>query len=152
MNRLRRLQMLSGQQRWWLLQAMVLLPMNALAFGALGLKRWQRVLAWLASVFQTAPSDAGLTQAKQVAATVELAARRGFFKANCLQRSLTLWWLLRWLRIPTELRFGVNQDEIHVWVEHYGEVINDKYNIASYYAITYVEPLAPDKISHLEAL
>nr|MDQ3012458.1 lasso peptide biosynthesis protein [Acidobacteriota bacterium] len=95
LNHFCKLQMLSGQQLRWLVQAIFLLPINALAFGLLGLKDWQRVLVWLASAFRTSPGNAGLAGAKQVTAIVELAARSGFFKANCLQRSLTLWWMLK---------------------------------------------------------
>ncbi|MEO6723811.1 MAG: lasso peptide biosynthesis B2 protein [Blastocatellia bacterium] len=138
MSRLRKLQLLSGQQRWWLVQAIFLLPINAVAFGLLGLKDWQRVLVWLASAFRTSHGNAGLAQANRVAGMVELAARCGFLKANCLQRSLTLWWMLKRLGLHGELKIGVRlnqqQCEAHAWVEYLGCVLNDSTDVSERFA------------------
>lgn len=64
-----------------------------------------------------------------VARWVDVAARRGVFRSNCLHRSLTLWWLLRRRGLENELRIGVrkgsDQMEAHAWVEYAGEVLND---------------------------
>ncbi|MDX2161780.1 MAG: lasso peptide biosynthesis B2 protein [bacterium] len=71
------------------------------------------------------------------------------FGFNCLRRSLVLWWFLRWRNLESVLRFGVNRDTAHVWVEYQGEVVNDVPDIAARYAITYTEPLAPDTITRM---
>lgn len=70
--------------------------------------------------------------------------------APCLRRSLLLWWLLRWRRIPTSLVIGVNPAGGHAWVEHHGQVINDRPDVATCYAIVYSERLSPEGISILQ--
>lgn len=61
---------------------------------------------------------------------VNAAADRGPVKANCLPRSLTIWWLLRRRGLECELRLGVKpRDEAiqaHAWVEFEGRVLNDE--------------------------
>ena len=63
-------------------------------------------------------------------ASLEAAASRHlFFRPNCLERSLVLWWLLGRRRIPAKLRIGVKKEggsfEAHAWVESGGVVWND---------------------------
>lgn len=137
--------MLSGTERWWLVQAVALLPLNALAFRALGLRRWQRILTGLMWASNVGGSSAGaasfaanLAQANRLAGIVELAARRGFFNANCLQRSLTLWWLLKREGLHGDLKIGVRlqqqQCEAHAWVEYQGCVLNDSTDVGKRFA------------------
>jgi hypothetical protein len=68
---------------------------------------------------------------------VGIAARRGWLRANCLQRSLTLWWLLTRRSIPAEVFVGVRnvsgQLEAHAWLEVRGEVINDHADVRTHY-------------------
>jgi hypothetical protein len=138
MNRLRKLQMLSRQERWWLVQATFLLPINALAVGWLGVNCWQRVLARMASPERAVRADFSLAQARLITGMVELAARRGVFNANCLQRSLTLWWMLKRQNIHVDLKIGVRlnqqQFEAHAWVEYLGCVLNDSTDVRERFA------------------
>lgn len=138
MNSLRKLQKLSRQECWWLVQAIFLLPITALALGWLGVNRWQRILVWIASAFRASLDDGGLAQAKRMTAMVDLAARRGVFKANCLQRSLTLWWILKRLGLQSDLKIGVRlrqqQCEAHAWVEYLGCVLNDSEDVSERFA------------------
>jgi Transglutaminase-like superfamily len=57
------------------------------------------------------------------------ASRHLFFRANCLERSLVLWWLLARRGVPAELRIGARNQagsfEAHAWVESEGAVLND---------------------------
>ena len=63
---------------------------------------------------------------------MKLAVRYSPLAANCLPRSLTLWWLMRRRSIPGELRIGVRQEagqlEAHAWVELDGLAIDDDDN------------------------
>ncbi|GAC1622880.1 MAG: hypothetical protein NVS9B13_16130 [Candidatus Acidiferrum sp.] len=60
---------------------------------------------------------------------VAAAARNLFFESNCLERSLTLWWLLCRRGFAAELRFGARKDlasfEAHAWVEWNGTALSD---------------------------
>jgi hypothetical protein len=128
---------LSAAQRSALAQALVLLPLTALALRVVGFRRWQAMLARLAPVSVSPAAGGGeaavRTQARAVAQMVEAAARRGLYHATCLPRSLTLWWLLRRQGIDGELRLGVRKAgdvlEAHAWVEYRGAVLNDRADV-----------------------
>ena len=66
---------------------------------------------------------------------IELAARRGVFRANCLHRSMVTWWMLRRRGVDTDIRFGVRprpgqRPDFHAWVECDGVVLNDDPSIS----------------------
>lgn len=73
------------------------------------------------------PSDIELASA--TATRLDLAARHLFPRTNCLERSLTLQWLLRRRGIGTNLRIGARKEsehfEAHAWIELHGVVLND---------------------------
>ncbi len=78
---------------------------------------------------------------------VNLAARRGLWRANCLERSLVTCWIAVNRGIPADLRIGLRQDEdgerrFHAWVEADGRVINDSPMVASEYQ-TFAGSLVP---------
>jgi hypothetical protein len=131
---------LSAAERLVLAQALTLLPLTALALRVLGFRRWQATLARLAPAGDTpAGKDEMLAQrGRAIARLVEAAARRGPYRATCLPRSLTLWWLLRRQGIDAELRIGVRKDagpfEAHAWVEWRGRVLNDADSVRARYA------------------
>ncbi len=111
----------------------------------LGYKRTARLLLRCAP---TPPADrADLTRALQVARTVHRGA--AITHANCLRRSLALWWLLRWYRLPSQIQIGFNQDAGHAWVEHHNFVINDRSNIADNYRIRYGADLTPERVAKI---
>jgi len=64
---------------------------------------------------------------------VRIAAEHGFLRVNCLERSLTLWWLLGRRGIESQLRIGVRtasgQFEAHAWVERDGIALNDSNDV-----------------------
>src|SRR5262249_49398448 len=76
--------------------------------------------------------------AEEVRGEVELAARRSIFNANCLQRSLALWWMLKRLGLHGDLKIGVRlnqqQCEAHAWVEYLGCVLNDSTDVRERFA------------------
>lgn len=131
-----RLRQLSSAERWLLAQALILLPLTALALRVVGFWRWQTTLARLAPVDRApAASDTAtlLRQGRALARLVDVAARRGLYRASCLPRSLTLWWLLRSRGIDNDLCVGVRKEEgqfeAHAWVELRGLVLNDPNHI-----------------------
>jgi hypothetical protein len=66
------------------------------------------------------------------------AEHHGLGTPNCLERSLTLWWLLRREGIEGELHFGARKSEsrfeAHAWVELRGIVLNDSPTVHKHYA------------------
>ena len=134
MRRWHKLRHLSWSERWLLIQALWLLPLTALAVRLLGLRRWHTALASLVpadkSQAKTCTDSSLLPQAKGTARLVWAAARHGFYRANCLQQSLTLWWLLRRQGIVSDLRIGVRKGvtklEAHAWVELAGIVLTER--------------------------
>jgi Transglutaminase-like superfamily len=118
---------LSRPERHLLLRALVLLPAVTLALRLLGVRRCQEAMARLAPPCRAAPPPAG--RAAAAARMVLVASRHGLCRTDCLPRSLVLWWLLRRLGVPGELRIGVRkragQLEAHAWVEHGGRPLED---------------------------
>jgi hypothetical protein len=142
MSNWRKLATLSWAERAILAQALFLLPINALALRWVSLKRWRAVLVACSPLRDNAlesPShasilaQASLVQARLTNRTVDRAVRYGLFNANCLHRSLTLWWLLRRHGISSELKVGARihdkQCQAHAWVEYSGEVLNDSEDV-----------------------
>lgn len=119
------------------LQAAGVLLAGALGLRLLGFRRWVTLLSRLTpacdalavSPANPAASDAAL----QIARLVAAASRHGLYGGRCLERSVTLWWLLRRRCIPAELRIGVRKQgdrlEAHAWVEHLGRPLNDPQDV-----------------------
>jgi hypothetical protein len=130
---LARWRQLSAAERWIFIQAVVLLPASAVGLRVLGFRRWVSVLSRLAPRRRAGGSPPagpdGVDRAKQVARLVASAAGHGVYGGRCLERSVTLWWLLLGRGIETDLQIGVRKAgtrlEAHAWVEYLGCAIND---------------------------
>ncbi|MBW4418213.1 MAG: lasso peptide biosynthesis B2 protein [Myxacorys californica WJT36-NPBG1] len=135
---------LPWQERSLFLQALVLFPMIALALKLWGL---QRVQTHLAKQFHdAAPVHSELFHC--IAQTIYLVSRAGYYTprwANCLKRSLILWYLLHRQGIETDLRIGVRrcngEFQAHAWVEYQGSVLNDVPDVHELYA-AFEEPIS----------
>ena len=131
---------LSRSERWLLIQAFLLLPLTGLALRLLGFKGLHAALAGLTprNGILVRSKLQRLAQARSSTRMVEAAARHGIFHANCLQRSLTLLWLLRRQGIEANLRIGVckraGRFQAHAWVEHLGLVLNDSGDVQERFA------------------
>ncbi len=124
-----------------LLQALVLIPMTALALRALGFRRCQAALARLGSMRPASSENQAqrsFEQATLTAQMVKAASRDGVRRGNCLEQSLVLWWLLRRQGIAGELRIGARKMagrfEAHAWVEFLGSALNDSENVHRHYS------------------
>lgn len=95
-------------------------------------RRWKKFM----DVFvpsDSRDSDSGAMQpiaaAQTIARLENSAARHLFFRTNCLEQSMVLWWLLRRRQIAAELRIGARkqegQFEAHAWVEYAGAMVGD---------------------------
>lgn len=122
---------LSASERLLFAQAFVMLRVTTLALRAVGLRRWQSVLRGLAPAAVT-PEDHPISHERQSQVTarlVRVAADHGPLPANCLSRSLVLWWLLRRQGVEGSLRIGTRKGaagfEAHAWVEAFGVALNE---------------------------
>jgi hypothetical protein len=77
---------------------------------------------------------------------INSAAHHALGPANCLTRSLYLWWLLRRRGIDSQLRIGVRLTDgaldAHAWVEHAGIPINDRQDVSTDFA-PFADPVSP---------
>lgn len=137
--------------QWLLLQAVMVLPLVSLMLRLGGFKRTQALLGRFSprSLSPQTPSPEITRKARHTARLVRLATRYGLVRANCLQHSLTLWWLLRRQHIDSQLRIGVRKNgtllEAHAWIEFARQVLNDSPNIDVQFA-PFSEPLDLAKI------
>jgi hypothetical protein len=123
-----------------LIRAIFMLPLTALALRVAGLTRWQAVLSKTTPLHKDPgkkPADS-IQQARITARMLGVANRHGIGRANCLEQSVTLWWLLGRQGIESSLRVGVRKQadrlEAHAWVECSGVVLNDRDDIHESYA------------------
>jgi hypothetical protein len=69
---------------------------------------------------------------------VRLAAFYGPYRANCLEQSLVIWWILRRQGLGCELRIGVRKQgshfEAHAWVECQGVALNEENDVYQRFA------------------
>ncbi|GEM_PF-1116903 len=111
-----------------------------------GYRRTSRWLVRFSPTPDAARSDS--KRARILALAVDSAATQRLVDVTCLRRSLALWWLLRWLRIPSEVRLAFRlangKADGHAWVEHHAQVINDLPDIAAHYPILYGDQLSPE--------
>ena len=133
---------IDGAARLRLVQAACVLPCVALGVRWFGYNRTRRALARLASLAPGGPATGEAPALQPLVAesawAVAAAAHHAPFSTTCLQRSLTLWWLLRRQGIDSELRIGVakaaGEFRAHAWLERDGEVINDDVEVGGRFA------------------
>lgn len=129
----------------------LLLPLLRVSLRLLGYRRSRTGLLWLSPtpLPHSHHSEMALQRACRLAQYVNTASRRGFIRSTCLERSLLLWWWLRWMGIPTQICSGVRKYnssvDAHAWLEYSGVVVNDRSDIAVHYTPLW-DTIAPDKI------
>lgn len=142
MSKWRKLRELSWPERLLLVQAVVALPAVAALIRIKGLKHCQALLTGLTP----AVNNSGLkaegsaeSLARTVVRIVTAAAAHGPYRANCLQQSVTLWWLLRRRGLESELRIGARKEggrfDAHAWVELSGHALNESRDVGVRYTV-----------------
>ena len=158
MGRWSRFRRLTPHERRLLLSALVLLPLTRLALYFVGFRRWQsflyrllprhhaavRVGGGAESPPQTLAAAGGdvksslQARGEMTARMVQAAGREGLGQANCLERSLVLWWLLARQGCAAELRIGTRKKdaelEAHAWVELNGRALGEEEDPHARYA------------------
>jgi hypothetical protein len=127
-------------ERSAILRAMIFLPLIEIGLRTFGFRRLTEMIArFPAGSYSshsplTSPQQEGLI----IMRAVRSAELHGITTPNCLERSITLWWLLRRAGIPSELRIGARKNdsrfEAHAWIELDGQVLNDSPEVHAHYA------------------
>lgn len=123
---------LSGAERGITLEAAVGLMATWVGLRFFGFPRWKNLLAQLVpagTINLDAQGRAVIESACVIARLQGSAGRNLPFRANCLEQSLVLWWLLRRRGMQAEIRVGArklaDRFEAHAWVELNGMVLSD---------------------------
>jgi hypothetical protein len=144
MRRRERLAQLTPGDLGYALLAPWCFPVAALALRRWGLQRVQTRLAPRGRHVSPAVCGSDVQTARRTAWLVDAVARRTPWPANCLQRSLVLWWFLARRGIAAEIRIGVRRRpgspsgsrslDFHAWVELDGLVLNDLPSVREWFA------------------
>lgn len=126
---------MSAAQWWVAVQSLMLLPMVELSLKVRGFKRTAMPLA------KRSQRDTRTTtqhEARLAAEAVAMVAGRRAVGAECLGRSLVLWFLLRRRGIDAALVIGAGKPvggelPAHAWVEVAGEPVNDRVDVRECY-------------------
>jgi hypothetical protein len=90
---------------------------------------YKRTMGWIRRRVESVPQrgDVKLTMVKEVEWCVAMAAAFYPGRAQCLERSLVLYYVLRRQGVPVRYCHGVQPSPLtaHAWVEYGGEVVND---------------------------
>lgn len=126
---------------------MLRLPLFWIGLRLLGLQRLQ---AWLQRTPLGPTTPPNPAELQRTGHLVNAAANQTIGPANCLTRSLYLWWLLRRRGVETELRIGVRLTggalQAHAWIEHAGVPINDRPDVSADFA-PFAEPVSPSRFT-----
>ena len=108
---------------------MVLLPLLSISLRVRGFGATQRFLQKFITGKKGPPSGAVESHAALTSRMVLAAARNSPIPSTCLERSLSLWWLLARQGIAAQFRIGVRKDgekfAAHAWVERDGVAIGE---------------------------
>ena len=128
--RFRRFSALPGPAKVLFLRALVLLPVLTLSLRVRGFGATQRFLQKFTGSAKSTPPLASVESLVALTASMVLAAARNSpIPSTCLERSLSLWWMLARQGIATQFRIGVRKDDekfaAHAWVERDGVAIGE---------------------------
>ena len=129
------------EDRKLILRAALILPLTEIGLYFFGFRRWMELLekfSLTAGPAQAMPAELRREMALRAARAVRSAELHGPTRPNCLERSLTLWWILRRDGVDAELHIGARKEggkfEAHAWVELAGHVLNDGVEVHRHYS------------------
>lgn len=141
-ERLQRFRALAPEVRGIFIRAAVFLPLISLSLRVRGFRATQQSLQSL-----SIPSRAGKfvredaadgERVKMAIRMVNAAARYGWGRSTCLEKSLALWWLLQQQGTTSRVRIGTRKAagklEAHAWVEREGVALNEPQQEHRHYA------------------
>ena len=127
--RLRRFSALPGPAKGLFLRAVVLLPVITVSLRLRGFGPTKRLLQKFIPPGKNSPRVVAVGLCAWTSRMVLAAARNSPIPSTCLERSLSLWWLLARQGIAAQFRIGVRKDgekfTAHAWVEREGVAIGE---------------------------
>ena len=147
--RLRRFSALPGPAKVLFLRAVVLLPLLTMSLRVRGFGTTQRFLQKFTAPAKDGPPVAAVESLVVLTTRMVLAAARNSpIPSTCLERSLSLWWMLARQGIATQFRIGVRKDDekfaAHAWVERDGIAVGEPDASHVHYA-AFVEDLSGER-------
>jgi hypothetical protein len=143
-ERLRRFSLLTAEARGIFLRAAVLLPAISASLRMRGFRATQEVLLRFLPLDHQNPQggpacvSSDRERIQLTARMVNTAVRHAWPSATCLEKSITLWWLLKRHGISCEVRIGARKIggkfEAHAWVEHGDVALNEPQQEHRHYA------------------
>ena len=137
----RRFQKRPPEDRMLILRAALILPLTEIGLRLFGFRRWKKLIEKFslpAHLPQSLPAGLQHEKAMRAVRAVRSVQLHGPTNPNCLERSMTLWWLLRRVGVDGELHIGARKEggrfEAHAWVELGGQVLNDGAEVHQHYA------------------
>jgi hypothetical protein len=139
-EKLRRFRKRPPEDRINILRAALILPLTELGLRLFGFQRWKNLIEKFslpAHLSQSLPADVQRETAICAVRAVRSVELHGPTRPNCLERSMTLWWMLRRAGVKGELCIGARKEigrfEAHAWVELGGQVLNDGAEVHEHY-------------------
>jgi len=137
----RRFRQRPPEDRVLILRATLILPLTEIGLRLFGFRRWKDLIEKFslpARLSQSLPAGAQREMALRAVRAVRSGELHGPANPNCLERSMTLWWMLRRNGVNGELHIGARKEsgrfEAHAWVELGGQVLNDGVEVHQHYA------------------
>jgi hypothetical protein len=120
------------EDRTLILHAALILALTEIGLRLFGFRRWKELIEKFslpAQPPQSLSADVQRETALRALRAVRSVPLHGPTNPNCLERSMTLWWMLRRDGIDGELHIGARKEGgqfmAHAWVELGGQVLND---------------------------
>jgi hypothetical protein len=124
-----------------ILRAALILPLTEVGLRLFGFRRWKELIEKLsptASPPRGLPAEWPRETALRAVRAIRSVELHGPAHPNCLERSMTFWWMLRRAGVAGELHIGARKEggklEAHAWVELGSEVLNDGTEVHQHYA------------------
>jgi hypothetical protein len=129
------------EDRILILRAALMLLLTEIGLRLLGFQRCMEIIERFflrAHHPRAMPVDVQRQTVLRAVRGVRSAELHGLTNPNCLERSMTLWWLLRRDGVRGELHIGARREgarfEAHAWVEQSGQVLYDSEEVHRHYA------------------
>ena len=108
-----------------LVVSILTLPVVSILLKFRGFRRTERFMAMFSR--PEVHSEKSEAKVAQAARMVNVAAARGPFNAQCLEKAITLWWMLGVMGISSTIRLGIYKSgetvEAHAWVLHDEKIV-----------------------------
>jgi hypothetical protein len=129
------------EDRRLILRAALILPLTEIGLRLFGFRQCKKLIEKFSLPSrppQSLQENVQIEAAQRAVRAVRSVELHGPTTPNCLERSMTLWWMLRRDGVDGELHIGARKEgeqlKAHAWVELGGQVLNDGPEVHQHYA------------------